>query len=136
MKPLIRALVVVSILSIASSFAGLGSRLFGTATSSVNTTPLASRIWSAAYGCGCLFFIWGIRNRPALAARIFPATFWCLWFGFVVGATLAGASQYPHETVRDEFLFGLIIAAASLFVALYWFRRLRPEFDALLEKHG
>ena len=71
-----------------------------------------------------------------MASRLFTPALWLVWIYFVVGGTVAAASQYPKGKLSDELILGGIVAIVSLPVALYWNRRIRAEFDVTDQENG
>jgi nitrate/nitrite transporter NarK len=81
----------------------------------------------ALTGCGMFYLAWAIYRRHTHAWWLGFAGLVVGWIDFVLGGTLAAASQYPQESMSDNLLFGAMLALVSLPVFIYWMLRWRKQ---------
>ena len=116
------SMLVVSALSGVASVSFLPDKIVITHYSSV-----ILRVFSIALGFGLIFIAWLLRKKHLLGWRLFFLVQVIAWICFVVGGTKAVTSNYPDESVKDDFLFAFFLALVSGPVVGYWCWRWRKE---------
>jgi phosphatidylserine synthase len=86
----------------------------------------------ALVGCGFLYLARMVYKRQMVAWHLIFFGQPIAWIGFVVMGTHLTDSQYSQVSMRDNLLFGAMLAVVSLPVFIYWmlrWRKQRPYFD-------